>query len=258
MIWVGKNSPVAWLRFVVPVSEPAVGHDGAEGSEPLPQWASRRETELFHHTRLRRFLCSARRRGVSTSFVPGLKPSYGLPSRDPGFSLLNSLPEPSRGSLVTSVFRAKPMSKSISISKRASVSARARGWAILSTVSSTAILLAMVLYSFFLLLSLKDRAYLYYIFYIVSAGLWLFFVQGQAKLVFGQIPNFDQAMLWFWAGSMITWGAVFTAVFLRMKEGQPFLSPYVHRHGDLWRRGVRSRASLAGTTWRFPCPTISD
>ncbi|HOV94572.1 MAG TPA: diguanylate cyclase [Spirochaetales bacterium] len=81
------------------------------------------------------------------------------------------------------------------------------------------ILVAMILYSVFLLFSLKDRAYLYYILYMVSAGLWIFFVQGHAKLIFGQKPQFDQTMLWFWVGAMITWGAMFTENFLKLKDG---------------------------------------
>ena len=85
------------------------------------------------------------------------------------------------------------------------------------------ILIAMIAYSVFLLFSLKDRDYLYYILYLLSAGLWIFFVQGHAKLIFGQRPQFDQTMLWFWVGAMITWGAIFTENFLKLKEGSPGL-----------------------------------
>lgn len=81
------------------------------------------------------------------------------------------------------------------------------------------ILVAMILYSVFLLFSLKDRAYLYYILYLLSAGLWIFFVQGHAKMILGQKPQFDQKMLWFWVGAMITWGALFTEHFLKLKDG---------------------------------------
>ena len=81
------------------------------------------------------------------------------------------------------------------------------------------ILVAMILYSVFLLFSLRDRAYLYYILYLLSAGLWIFFVQGHAKMILGQKPQFDQKMLWFWVGAMITWGALFTEHFLKLKDG---------------------------------------
>ena len=223
MIWVGKNSPVAWLRFVVPVSEPAVGHDGAEGSEPLPQW----------------LLVVRPSFSIILDYV-----DFFVPRGDGSFDELRSgakavvRPSEPRSrffafELPPGAFEGKPCYLRLSSETDVEVNldietsvgfgqSEGLGYTVYGIVNG--ILLAMVLYSFFLLLSLKDRAYLYYIFYIVSAGLWLFFVQGQAKLVFGQIPNFDQAMLWFWAGSMITWGAVFTAVFLRMKEGQPFLS----------------------------------
>jgi len=82
-----------------------------------------------------------------------------------------------------------------------------------------------VVYGLFIVLTLKDKAYLYYVLYSVSAGLWLFFVQGHAKLLLGQHPGFDQSMLWLFAGCLATFGAVFTAEFLRLREGHKVLNP---------------------------------
>jgi len=85
------------------------------------------------------------------------------------------------------------------------------------------IFIAMVLNSVFLFASLHDRTYFYYILFILSASVWIFYVQGFAKLLFGPTPPFDRTILWFTIGSMITWGAVFSTRFLRIKEGSPFL-----------------------------------
>lgn len=85
------------------------------------------------------------------------------------------------------------------------------------------ILIAMAFYGFFLFVSLKYRSYLYFIFYTISVGLWLFYVQGFARVLFGQRPGFDQAMLWFWAGMFITWGTIFTISFLELQKSSRFL-----------------------------------
>lgn len=221
-IWVGKKSPAAWLRFIVPTSELVGGHDGAEGSKPLSQWLL----------------------VVRPSFSIILDHvDFFVPRGDGSFDEIRSgakaaiRPSEPRSrffafELPPGAFEGKPCYLRLSSETDVEVNldletsvgfgqGEGLGYIVYGIIYG--ILLAMVLYSFFLLLSLKDVTYLYYILYIVSAGLWLFFVQGHAKLVFGQIPNFDQAMLWLWAGSMITWGAVFTAAFLRLKEGHPFL-----------------------------------
>ena len=103
------------------------------------------------------------------------------------------------------------------------------------------IILAMVAYGLFIVLTLKSKTYLYYLLYSLSAGFWLFFVQGHAKLIFGQHPGFDQSMLWMFAGGLITWGAVFTAEFLRLKEGNRLLNSLF-----LVLAGLGALASIAG------------
>jgi len=83
------------------------------------------------------------------------------------------------------------------------------------------ILAAMLVYGLFLLITFNDRAYFYYICYIFSLGLWLFYVQGHSKLYFGTQPGFAQTMLWFSAGSFIGWSAIFSASFLELRKSQP-------------------------------------
>jgi diguanylate cyclase (GGDEF)-like protein len=106
------------------------------------------------------------------------------------------------------------------------------------------ILIAMAFYGFFLFVSLKYRSYLYFILYTISIGLWLFYVQGFAKVLFGQKPGLDQAMLWFWAGMFILWGTIFTISFLELKKGSRFLFYLLAAAAAL--AGVVSAAGLAG------------
>ncbi len=68
----------------------------------------------------------------------------------------------------------------------------------------------MVLYSFFLFLSLKDSAYLYYILLYRLRRPWLFFRPGHAKLVVWPVLFSIKHALVMGAGMMMTWGAVFT------------------------------------------------
>ncbi|HWP68969.1 MAG TPA: 7TM diverse intracellular signaling domain-containing protein, partial [Rectinemataceae bacterium] len=222
MIWVGKKAPAAWLRFVVPTSELANGHDGAEGSKSLSQWllvVRPSFSIILDHVDF--FV--PRGDGSFDEIRSGAKAAV-WPSEPQSRFFAFELP--------SGAFEGKPCYLRLSSETDVEVNfdietsvgfGQSEGLSYIVYGIIYGILLAMVLYSFFLLLSLKDVTYLYYILYVVSAGLWLFFLQGHAKLIFGQIPNFDQAMLWLWAGSMITWGAVFTASFLRMKESQLFL-----------------------------------
>lgn len=95
------------------------------------------------------------------------------------------------------------------------------------------VLAAMLLYSLALFFSLKDKSYLFYSLYIISAGLWLFFLHGYAKALFGQNPGTHQVMLWFWVGLMLLWGSVFVAHFLRLKDGLAALNRLVLSLGAL-------------------------
>lgn len=224
IIWTGKSKPSTWLRFVIPsMAELNETSDGVSSEEKAsPQW------------------------------ILVVRPSFSIildhvdfyvPRRDGGYLQIRSgakeLPRPSEPrsryfvfELPPEAFVGKPCYLRIASTTDVEIHLTVEtslGFAQEEMSSFVAygllygILAAMVVYSLFPLLSLKDKAYLYYILYIVSAGLWIFFVQGHAKLFFGQKPQFDQMMLWFWVGSMITWGAIFTAHFLRLKEGRPIL-----------------------------------
>ncbi len=83
------------------------------------------------------------------------------------------------------------------------------------------ILLAMIAYNFFIFVSLRDRAYLYYILYVVSALLWQFHVQGHAKMLAGTHPALDLSALWVLVGAVQLWGAVFSISFLSLKRHLP-------------------------------------
>lgn len=222
-IWTGKTAPAAWLRFVVPTPEPGDGYDGgAEGKKPVSQWllvVRPSFSIILDHVD---FYVPRRDGGfdeISSGAKAAMRPSeprsrffvFELP---PG--AFEGKPCYLRLSSVTDVEVNLDLETSVGFAQSESI-----GYITYGLLYGT--LLAMILYSLFPLFSLKDSTYLYYIFYIVSAGLWLFFVQGHAKLIFGQRPYFDQAMLWFWVGAMLTWGAVFTASFLRLREGRPIL-----------------------------------
>jgi len=224
LIWTGKAKPSTWLRFVIPAMPELNG--ASEGVSPegkaSPQWIL----------------------VVRPSFSIILDPvDFYVPRRDGGYTQIRSgakeLPRPSEPrsryfvfELPAEAFSGKPCYLRIASTTDVEVNLTVEtslGFAQKEMSDFVAygllygILAAMVFYSLFPLLSLKDKAYFYYILYIVSAGLWIFFVQGHAKLLFGQKPQFDQTMLWFSVGSMITWGAIFTAHFLRLKEGRPVL-----------------------------------
>ena len=81
------------------------------------------------------------------------------------------------------------------------------------------VLAAMLLYNAFLFFALRDGSILRYIGFVAFAFLWTFFVQGHAKALFGPRPGLDQAALWFCAGGMLAFGALFAAAFLEMRRG---------------------------------------
>jgi diguanylate cyclase (GGDEF)-like protein len=87
------------------------------------------------------------------------------------------------------------------------------------------ILIGMILYNFFIYVSLRDRAYLYYILYIAFSLLWQFWVQGHAKMVFGQQPDLDLTLVWVFVGALSFWAALFTLSFLEIKTKIRWMYP---------------------------------
>jgi diguanylate cyclase (GGDEF)-like protein len=85
------------------------------------------------------------------------------------------------------------------------------------------VLIGMLLYNLFLSISLKDRAYLYYVLYIGSSLLWQFWVQGHAKALLGVHPGVDLALMWVFIGGTLVWGAAFSLAFLSVRPDKPVL-----------------------------------
>lgn len=218
LLWVGRDAPAAWLRFPVPETA---------GEAAIPrQW------------------------------ILAVKPSFSIildradlyvPKADGGYAEIGSgalaaerAGEPRSRNYVFELPAGAAVGKPcyLRIASQTDVSfelvlapaigyVRAEGVEIAVYCVLYGILVAMLLYGTFLLFSLRDFAYLFYILYIGAAGLWIFYVQGHAKYFFGPHAGFDQLMLWFNAGGMLTWGAVFTLLFLRLKEGSPALHTLV-------------------------------
>ena len=244
LLWVGREAPAAWLRFAIPAAALAGSQPCAAGAEATPrQW------------------------------LLVVKPSFSIildhavlyvPKTDGGYAELASgaLAAERRGEprsrnyvfeLPASAFRGGPCYLRLASQTDVSlelVLAPAIDYARDESVEIAAycllygILVAMLLYGTFLLFSLRDFAYLFYVLYIGAAGLWMFYVQGHAKFFLGPHAGFDQLALWFNAGAMLTWGAVFTIFFLRLKEGSLALHTIVSILA--WLGAVVSITGLAG------------
>jgi diguanylate cyclase (GGDEF)-like protein len=247
-VWVGTHAPAAWLRFVVPLD--ALGAGYAKGSDPAER---------------------------TTQWLLLVKPSFSIildsvefyvPRPDGGFDMYASGAMKSASAnephsryfyfnLPPEAFRAAQreapcylrLSSSTDVLMNielvaAAEFAKSEARSYLAYGIVFGILIAMAFYGFFLFVSLKYRSYLYFILYTISIGLWLFYVQGFAKVLFGQKPGLDQAMLWFWAGMFILWGTIFTISFLELKKGSRFLFYLLAAAAAL--AGVVSAAGLAG------------
>ncbi len=226
LLWTGREAPAAWLRFSIP--ETALpGAElgtavGAAGDATPRQWllvVKPSFSIILDHADL---------------YVP--KAGGGYAEIDAGALAAERAGEPRSRNYVfelpAGAISGAPCYLRIASQTDVSLElvlapaigyVRAEGVEIAVYCVLYGILVAMLLYGTFLLFSLRDFAYLFYILYIGAAGLWIFYVQGHAKYFFGPHAGFDQLMLWFNAGGMLTWGAVFTLLFLRLKEGSPAL-----------------------------------
>lgn len=245
-IWVGRNAPAAWLRFAVPTGELGPGYGGAPGSAdsgaPVSQWlliVRPSFSIILDHVDF----YVPRTDGSFEEIRAGAKAERRASEPHSRFFVFELPPGAFEGkpcyirlSSATDVQVEFSLQTSVGFARAESINYIAYGLLY-------GILAAMTLYSLFLFLSLKDGTYLYYVLYMVSAGLWLFFVQGHAKVFFGQSPGFDQAMLWFWVGSMLTWGAVFTGSFLRLRDGLSVLHRII-----LVLAGLGAVVSVAGVS----------
>lgn len=224
-IWTGKKAPSTWLRFSLPLEKLGPGYGSSAGEN-----------------------------GVRSQWFLVVKPSFAIvldqislyvPSADGAYEQFDSgaLLSPRSGEpksryyvfeLPDSAFSDKPYYLRVASATDVKLDLLLENgvemyggdtFEHLSYGIVLGIVCAMTIYGLFVFLSLKDRPYLYYALYSASTGIWLFFVQGFAKLLFGQHPGLDQAMLWFWAGAMISFGALFADSFLKPKEGKNLLHP---------------------------------
>lgn len=84
------------------------------------------------------------------------------------------------------------------------------------------LMLAMVLYNFFLFFSVRERHYLYYVFYVACMALFLSSLQGVSFQYFW--PNstrWNDSSIVFFLGFTIIFGLLFTREFLRVKQIKP-------------------------------------
>lgn len=226
-IWVGKHAPTAWFRFVVPLD--ALGRGYATGSDPAER---------------------------TTQWLLLVKPSFSIildyvelyvPRPEGDFDVYLSgamnLPSPSEPHSRYFYFNLPPEAYKAALENKACYLRFSSSTDVLMNIELVAaphfakrearsyfwygiifgILIAMAFYGLFLFFWLKYHSYLYFSLYTISVGLWLFYVHGFAKVLFGQRPGFDQTMLWFWAGMFLTWGLIFTISFLELKKDSPVL-----------------------------------
>lgn len=214
LLWVGRDAPAAWLRFPLPA--PPVGE--AIPRQRLLVVKPSFSIVLDHadlylpkaeggYVEIKAGALAAARRGEPRSRNYVFELPAGLAEGAPCYLRLASQTDVSFDLILAPAI----------------LYVRAEGVEIAIYCILYGVILAMLLYGAFLLFSLRDMAYLFYILYTGVAGLWIFYVQGHAKYFFGPHADFDQLMLWFNAGGMLTWGAVFTLLFLRLKEGSPAL-----------------------------------
>ncbi len=217
-IWTGKHAPASWLRFTFPLDRLGPGYEvGSDIEDRAIQWLLLVKPSfsiILDNIEL---------------YVP--RPDGGFDRFVSGAQVKSNPAEPHSRyyffSLPADAFKEKPCYLRISSSTdvlmsvelvNASLFAKNQAQSYLGYGLIFGIIIAMIIYSLFLLLSLHYPSYLYFIFYNISIGLWLFYVQGFAKAVFGQMPGFDQAMLWVWVGQFITWGTIFTISFLELQK----------------------------------------
>lgn len=212
-IWTGKRAPASWLRFSIP-SDAAASRENGWFLLVKPSFSI-----ILDNLRL---------------YVP--RPGGGYEKFETGARVKSSPAEPhSRyfifdlprsafggGTCYLRIASSTDVLMSISL-ERATAFGPKEALDYLGYGLIFGIIAAMILYGFFLLLSLHYRSYIYYILYNLTVGLWIFYVQGFSKVIFGQVPGLDQAMLWLWAGQFITWGTLFTISFLDLRRGNRVL-----------------------------------
>ncbi|MCE1196238.1 sensor domain-containing diguanylate cyclase [bacterium] len=219
LLWVGREAPAAWLRFSIPEAVLAGSQPCADGAEVTPRQWLLVVKPSFSIILDRAALYVPKAGGGYAELTSGaLAAERGGEPRSRNYVF--ELPASAFGGGPCYLRLASQTDVSLDLVLAPAIDyARGESVEIAAYCILYGILAAMLLYGTFLLFSLRDSAYLFYVLYIGAAGLWMFYVQGHAKYFFGPHAGFDQLALWFNAGAMLTWGAVFTLFFLRLKEG---------------------------------------
>lgn len=222
-VWTGKHAPASWLKFTIPLDRLGPGYGpGSNAEDRAVQWLLLVKPSFSIILDRVEF------------YVP--RAEGGFDRFDVGAQVKSDPAAPHSRyycfSLPAGAFREKPCYLRISSSTdvlmnlalvTAPFFAEQQMKSFLGYGALFGIMVAMVVYSLFLLLSFHYHSYLYFIFHNVAIGLWVFYLQGFAKVLFGTMPGFDQMMLWVWAGQFITWGTVFTISFLDLRKGSKLL-----------------------------------
>ncbi len=84
----------------------------------------------------------------------------------------------------------------------------------------------VVLYSFFIFIALRDRTYLYYMFYVFSMMMFLASLKGLSfQFLWPTATQWNDRVLIFMLASTVIFGGLFTVRFLRLREHLPPLMP---------------------------------
>jgi len=85
-------------------------------------------------------------------------------------------------------------------------------------------MVAMIFYNFFLLLSIKDISYLYYILYIIGVMFFSLMSSGYGfEFLYPNYPKFGNSIMLFMTGFFFTFAGIFSAHFLKLKELTPLI-----------------------------------
>lgn len=212
MLWVGREAPVAWLRFALELQSES--DDSQRIVELRPSFSIILDkVELYVPLQGGGF-----KRLVAGALVP---PQPGeLRSRSFLFPLPKGTLEGGRCYL--RVESATDVEYHVHVRTVAGVLKRSGFESVVYGVVF-GVLIAMALYNLFLFISLGDLAYLFYVLYNVMGTAWLFWVQGWARALLGGHPWLDQSLLWFSAGMMQACGCLFAAAFLKLRGHRPLL-----------------------------------
>lgn len=225
--WVGKGAPVSWFRFTLEDGH-AIENGNAIGGQNLYLEVRPSFSIILDHAEL----YIPREGGGFDSYRAG-----DLESRSAGYI-------PSRYILFALPRAALGRTCYLRVSSRMDVEIHLKAWTGMALARSEGlelaafgiifgILLAMVLYNFFLFTSLHDRTYLLYSLYVIFASLWLFLLQGHSRNLLGPMPGLDRPLLWLFAGFMIDAACCFASSFLRLRNSRQVLFVLLMADGAL-------------------------